>query len=482
MKKVLLSFALAITSLCFAQLPDVAICGAPATTSWNTDVQTKLMATGQFNSVAVIDIGQTTPSLATLQLYDALLVYTDVGAINATQFGNDLALYIDQGGGVVCCTFTNASVPLGGNFNTATYQTLVPLGQTQGTMLTLGTVYLPNHPLMNGVTSFNGGSSSFMSTSTTITTNSYLVADWSNGAPLLIVNDQVGPMSVRRVDLNFYPPSGDSRSDFWDVNTDGGLIMANALTYVAGANLAPPTSASASPNTVCYADSVMLTAQNPIGTVYWYAGSCGTNLVGTGTSIWVNPLTTTTYYARNYSNSSFSPCVSVVVNVNQLPTVTLNLNPQIVCVFDPQYALTGGSPLGGVYSGPGVSGGNFNPATAGIGSFTIVYTYNDVNGCENNASQSITVSSCNSIEEFQEITLFELFPNPNNGEFHVSNLSGEIIKIEVYSVLGELMLKGFSLPGNSTSEFNLNDLSSGSYFVKASSENGIQLKRLIISR
>src|ERR1051325_5999385 len=39
-------------------------------------------------------------------------------------------------------------------------------------------------------------------------------------------------MGVNRVDLDFFPPSDSMRADFWVATTQGGLIMANALTYV----------------------------------------------------------------------------------------------------------------------------------------------------------------------------------------------------------------------------------------------------------
>ncbi|MCC9138774.1 DUF6443 domain-containing protein [Pontibacter silvestris] len=53
--------------------------------------------------------------------------------------------------------------------------------------------------------------------------------------------------------------------------------------------------------------------------------------------------------------------------------------------------MTGGSPTGGTYSGPGVSNGVFNPAVAGAGTHTIIYSYN-TNGCNTAASKTITVN------------------------------------------------------------------------------------------
>ena len=56
-----------------------------------------------------------------------------------------------------------------------------------------------------------------------------LVADWTDGTPFMAVKELPG--MGRRVDLNFYPPSSDIRSDFWDVGTDGDVLLANAVTW-----------------------------------------------------------------------------------------------------------------------------------------------------------------------------------------------------------------------------------------------------------
>lgn len=47
------------------------------------------------------------------------------------------------------------------------------------------------------------------------------------------------------------------------------------------------------------------------------------------------------------------------------------------CANEAPFTLSGASPAGGTYSGPGVSGGMFSPAVAGTGEKTITYTYDD---------------------------------------------------------------------------------------------------------
>lgn len=77
---------------------------------------------------------------------------------------------------------------------------------------------------------------------------------------------------------------------------------------------------------------------------------------------------------------------SIQILINAAPLVSL-LPLAPVCVNALPITLSGGTPSGGVYSGSGVSNGQFNPAVAGPGSAPIFYTYAAPNGCISIASQ-----------------------------------------------------------------------------------------------
>ncbi len=254
----------------FAQLPKVLICGAPGLPSWSGDVKAKIMGTGQFNSVSVFDIGSGTPTVEDLKQFSAVLLYTDASAADPILLGDNLAAYIDGGGGVVSAVFATASVPIEGKFSTTDYQVMIPDAQTQGTTETLGTIWEPSHPIMEGVTNFDGGTSSYRSTSTSLAPGAYQIADWSDGLFLIAARSNVGPSLVNRVDLGFYPPSSDARSDFWVSSSDGALIMANALTYVASkpcANLTATITPLGNLD-ICETGFVKLQASSGIGYTY----------------------------------------------------------------------------------------------------------------------------------------------------------------------------------------------------------------------
>lgn len=57
------------------------------------------------------------------------------------------------------------------------------------------------------------------------------------------------------------------------------------------------------------------------------------------------------------------------------------------------FLLNQGFPAGGIYSGTGVSGNNFDASVAGVGTHVITYLYTDVNGCSNSAQKNIIVTA-----------------------------------------------------------------------------------------
>jgi hypothetical protein len=84
--------------------PKVLLCGAGGGAT--TDLRTKLLASGAFAAVDEVDCNATTPSLATLGGYDAVEVSSNNSFQNRAALGDNLADYVDSGGGVVLMMFT----------------------------------------------------------------------------------------------------------------------------------------------------------------------------------------------------------------------------------------------------------------------------------------------------------------------------------------------------------------------------------------
>ncbi len=209
---------------------------------WADDVDAKLEATGQFTSVTPVDVSFATPSLADLLPYDSVLVWNDFPFADPDAMGDVLADYVDAGRGVVVATFANVNsftATLGGRWAVDGYDAIQPSDSEGFNPLTLGAVAQPGHPIMAGVTNFDGGFASWHSLGG-LTPGSALVASWSDGSPL------VAERSAQSVGLNFFPPSSDVYFEGWVSGTDGDLLMANALTYVTGfsASAASPAGGS----------------------------------------------------------------------------------------------------------------------------------------------------------------------------------------------------------------------------------------------
>jgi len=82
----------------------------------------------------------------------------------------------------------------------------------------------------------------------------------------------------------------------------------------------------------------------------------------------------------------------VVVTVNPWPAVDYSICNDIITTTDGQaIELKGGIPLGGTYTGTGVSNGIFYPGIAGEGTYTIIYTYTNDMGCTRIDSVSLSV-------------------------------------------------------------------------------------------
>ena len=108
-------------------------------------------------------------------------------------------------------------------------------------------------------------------------------------------------------------------------------------------------------------------------------------------------LTTPTVPALSASNLNNNFILTGIVATDSVlvlcscPPITLSLfNP--VCINSAPVLLSGGLPVGGTYSGTGVTNGIFNPAIAGVGIHLITYHFSS-SGCIDSTSSAISVDA-----------------------------------------------------------------------------------------
>ena len=150
-----------------------------------------------------------------------------------------------------------------------------------------------------------------------------------------------------------------------------------------------------------------------------------------------------------------APPTFSVTNINRL-------------LSDPAFNLataSGASPSGGTFSGPGVTGGNFNPSAAGNGIHTITYAVSSPDGVASSATFTVTVNQAPAITSGNAAT----FTVGNAGNFSVM---GTGFPAPTLSVSG-------TLPGGVTFNPATNNLSGtpaagtgGTYPLTITASNG----------
>ncbi len=194
-----------------------------------------------------------------------------------------------------------------------------------------------------------------------------------------------------------------------------------------------------------------------------YSGATTANLVVSNV--------TTSLNNRQYRCVVSSQCGSPV-NTNT-GTLTVKTKPTVslpafntVCVYNSAFALTGGTPSGGTYSGPGVTSGSFNPTTAGVGTKTITYSVTQ-NGCSNSATATITVDACLGVEDIAGSDLV-VYPNPTSS---VINIGGNV---ENYQTAILVDIQGRTINSwnlEKSTQLDLSNYGNGTYFIKIIGQN-----------
>lgn len=177
-----------------------------------------------------------------------------------------------------------------------------------------------------------------------------------------------------------------------DPSQDFGLIISGTL------GSAPVAGINVSDTAICSGDSISFfdtSLNNPNGWMWVFQGAVP------DTSFAANPTNIVYPNAGVYDVTLISTNALGVdtihmpglINVGTSVATTFNASYADVCIFSGQtYTLSGATPAGGFYSGPGVTGTTFDPANAGLGNHTISYSI--VNGgCVSSSSITIRVTS-----------------------------------------------------------------------------------------
>ncbi len=204
--------------------------------------------------------------------------------------------------------------------------------------------------------------------------------------------------SIQNSASNTYTSSAINNGDV--ISVSGNLLgcisqQSSTITFTVTPIPSVTLSSSDADNSICQGDAVTFTA-TPAGynTYTFYDGAAivqntssntyTTNLLVNGNSI--------TVVAVN--NGCSSPATTPIQTAVQPAPVVDAGNNTSSCTDAGVQTLSGFSPAGGVWTGTGITNpnGDFAPATAGAGNFSLVYSYTDINtGCAGRDSIVYTV-------------------------------------------------------------------------------------------
>ena len=256
------------------------------------------------------------------------------------------------------------------------------------------------------------------------------------------------------------------------IGTDlNGCVNISSITVTV--NISPIVSLG--PDVIQCGGTVTLNAGNTGSTYLW------SNL-NTIQSITVSTSGIYSVVVTNTNGCIGSDLVNVIINV--LPVVTGSVSANVVCVDDAVLSLVG-TPIGGVWSGPGVNGLFLSPLAAGVGSHIAIYSYTDSNGCEGMASVNVQVNACVGFVENALANGVSVYPNPNNGSFTLSvNANVAELTIKITDMQGRVVYASVENNVNAgfVKQISLDTQSSGMYLMHILANGEQQTKKISVQK
>jgi hypothetical protein len=209
--------------------------------------------------------------------------------------------------------------------------------------------------------------------------------------------------------------------------------------------------ATANDTLACQGDAIVLSATNA-DVFIW---STGDTAVNSNASVTVD----TTFYVTGID--TVLGCMymdSIFIDVNPYPTVSFSLVEDTICNNGGNISLSA-TPVGGVFSGPGVTGSTLDPSLLS-GIKQVTYIYVDPNGCADSTTLNYFVGTCFGIEN-QAAMSINIYPNPTSDFVWVES-QAEDLRYTIMDLTGKIILVANL---NQNNKISLQDLNPGLYII-----------------
>lgn len=158
------------------------------------------------------------------------------------------------------------------------------------------------------------------------------------------------------------------------------------------------------------------------------------------------------------------------------------LNP-VYCVYETTVPITL-LPPGGELTGAGLSGNNFSPNSAGVGTHVISYKVTNVEGCSEIATEIVTVDACVGVAQAASLAGISIYPNPSSGQF-VVEISGRIepqTQVRIYDITGKAVYEERipEVMQNYRREFDLTAFAKGVYLLRINFNSWVAVEKIVM--
>ncbi|MBL4753193.1 MAG: T9SS type A sorting domain-containing protein [Flavobacteriales bacterium] len=250
------------------------------------------------------------------------------------------------------------------------------------------------------------------------------------------------------------------------------------ITTTLTVNLEPGSGFTMPATFFCLQDTFMILLEVIPGGVFGGPGVVGDTFFVDIAGVGIHTITYTITDSVGCSSTA-----SGEITVASTPSASFIGLSSSYCLETPQFPIIlTGIPTGGTFTGPGISGNEFDPVAAGLGTWMIVYTYTNSSGCISDSSLSVLVQTCmgTGIERSESLD-FSVYPNPGSGEFTLQFQSkdNEHFEMNIFNALGELVLRETVTDVNEHT-FDISSYPKGVYSLQLISDDLVITEHIIL--
>lgn len=243
---------------------------------------------------------------------------------------------------------------------------------------------------------------------------------------------------------------------------------ANSKTVTVTVNPLPTVTSTSA--TACVGKTATLTASGSAVSYSWSPSGATTNTVAVAAAnAGLFTFTVTGTSAQGCSKSITTNLVGI-----PNPVITASASSSVICAGSSVTLTALGTATSYTWSNGVANGAGFTPTT------TATYTVTgSLSTCTGTASTTVSVSPCTGIQENQNTIVFNVFPNPSNGNFTVQSSVFPAVVV-MYDVTGKQVIRK-EITEMETS-LNVSQLNNGVYYISLTAESGSVNYKLLIAK